>query len=198
MPSIVCISGTSRPDNYTARALAVVVEQLEHHGIEPTVFDGRKLELAFPGQPSTPDAEQLRDTISGADGVVLATPEYHGCFAALTKLIIENLGFPSALAQRPVALVGVAAGRIGAVKSLEKLRGVCSHVGAIVLPSAISIARVRAVFGDGGRVVDESAGEALRGVADSLVEFIESYVCPKHILESMVREDDGGPWTTSV
>ena len=62
----------------------------------------------------------------------------------MTKLVIENLGFPSVLAGKPVALVGVAAGRIGAIKSLEQLRGVCSHVGALVLPGAVSVAGVRA------------------------------------------------------
>jgi NAD(P)H-dependent FMN reductase len=31
-----------------------------------------------------------------AGGVVLASPEYHGSFAAMTKLVIENMGFPSA------------------------------------------------------------------------------------------------------
>lgn len=30
-----------------------------------------------------------------------------GGYAAMTKLIIENLGFPSAVADRPVALLGV-------------------------------------------------------------------------------------------
>ena len=35
------------------------------------------------------------------------------------KLVIENLGFPSVLAGKPVALLGMAAGAIGAIKSLE-------------------------------------------------------------------------------
>ena len=39
MPNIVTISGTSRPDNYTSRALAVVNRALVDRGVEPTVFD---------------------------------------------------------------------------------------------------------------------------------------------------------------
>ena len=68
----------------------------------------------------------------------------------MAKLIIENLGFPSVLATKPVALLGVAAGQIGAIKSLEQLRSVLSHVGAIVLPGPVSVAGVQGVF-------DESA-----------------------------------------
>jgi chromate reductase len=197
IPDVVCISGTSRPDNYTARALAIVTAELTEREASAVVFDARELSLGFPGHESTSDAARLRSAVEEAGGIVLATPEYHGCFSAMTKLIIENLGFPSALAGKPVALVGVAAGRIGAIKSLEQLRGVCSHVGALVLPGAISIAGVRSVFDEDGNCLDDQAEAALRGVATALLDFIQDYVCPKHILESMARQE-GPPWTTAV
>lgn len=197
MKNIVSISATSRPDNYTAKALAIVNDELERRHLSPTVFDARDLSLSFPGHEPTEDTRRLRSAIEGASGVVIATPEYHGSFSAMTKLIIENLGFPSVLAEKPVALVGVAAGRIGAIKSLEQLRGVCSHVGAIVLPGAVSVAGVRAAFDEDGNCTDEGVEEALRGIAGSLLEFIENYVCPKYALEAMVRAE-GGPWTSTI
>jgi NAD(P)H-dependent FMN reductase len=197
MHRIVCISATSRPDNYTARALAVVTDELVARDRSPIVFDARELTLSFPGQTPTADAERLRTAIEGAAGLVIATPEYHGCFSAMTKLIIENLGFPSVLAGKPVALVGVAAGRIGAIKSLEQLRGVCSHVGALVLPGAVSIAGVRGAFDGEGNCIDKDAEDALRGVGGSLLDFIENYVCPKFALEAIAREQ-GGTWTSTV
>lgn len=194
---IVCISGTNRPDNFTARALGVVNAELVSIGHTPDVFDARDLKLSFPGSAPTDDAERLRAAVEASSGIVLATPEYHGCFSAMTKLIIENLGFPSVLAGKPVALVGVAAGRIGAIKSLEQLRGVCAHVGALVLPGAISIAGVRTAFDEQGNCIDENAEAALRSVATSLVAFIENYVCPKFALEALARQD-GDTWTATV
>ena len=143
---LVTISGTSRPDNYTFRALGVVNRELTSLGHAPEVFDARNLNLSFPGFAPTEDAQRLKAAVAEASGIVIATPEYHGTFSAMTKLIIETLGFPSVLAGKPVALVGVAAGRIGAIKTLEHLRGACAHIGAIVLPGAISIAGVRAAF----------------------------------------------------
>lgn len=197
MRTIVSISATSRPDNYTAKALAVVNHELELRGASPTVFDARELTLSFPGHPPTEDARRLQAAIEGAAGVVIGTPEYHGGFSAMTKLIIENLEFPSALGGKPVALVGVAAGRIGAIKSLEQLRGVCSHVGAIVLPGAVSVAGVRRAFDDEGRCTDKGVEDALRGIAASLLEFIENYICPKFALEAMVR-GEGVAWTSTI
>lgn len=198
MNPIVCVSGTSRPGNYTSMALAVVVDELERREAPATLFDARELDLPFPGHPSTDDADRLREAIGEATAVVLATPEYHGGFCAMTKLIVENLGFPSVLAGKPVALLGVAAGRIGAIKSLEQLRGVCSHVGGIVLPQSVSIARVRKAFDEEGRCTDAGVEETLRGHAEALLEFVESYVCPKHVLEAMVREGEDPPWASTV
>lgn len=92
------MNGTSRPDNFTAKALAVVVDDFGSRSVATTVFDGRSMSLAFPGQPGTDDAVRLGTAVKEASGVVLATPEYHGGFSAFTKLEIENLGFPPILA----------------------------------------------------------------------------------------------------
>ncbi len=197
MQEIVCISGTSRPKNYTSMAVALVARELEDRGIGVRVFDGRELSLDFPGHPVTEDAKTIQSAINEADGVVLATPEYHGGFSAMTKLILENMGFPSALKGKPIALLGVAAGRIGAIKSLEQLRGVCSHVGALVLPGSVSIAGVQSAFDPEGNCLDSGVEDSVRGIADALLEFIKEYVCPKHALEALVRGEDRA-WTAVV
>ena len=197
MRNIVTVSATSRPDNYTSMALAVVNDEFARREVPSTVFDARDLSLSFPGHPPTRDADKLRSAVKGASGVVIATPEYHGTFSAMTKLVIENLGFPSVLAGKPVALVGVADGRIGAIKSLEQLRGVCSHTGALVLPGSVSVAGVRAAFDEHGNCTDDGVEDALRGIAGALLAFIDNYVCPKYALEAMVR-GEGRPWTSTL
>jgi len=128
--------------------------------------------LSFPGEAEGSDAPMLRSAVASADAVVFTTPEYHGTFSAFTKLAIENLDFPSLLSGKPVAMVGVAAGRIGAIKSLEALRSCLAHCGAIVMPQAISVAGVRQVFDEDGACKDEGAKTALVGVATSLLEYL--------------------------
>jgi NAD(P)H-dependent FMN reductase len=195
--NVVCISGTSRPGNYTSHALAVVVDELQALGETTFTFDARELDIAFPGVVQTADAKRLEDAVEKASGVVIASPEYHGGICAMTKLIIENLGFPSRLKGKPVAALGVAAGRIGAIKSLEQLKGICSHVGAIVVPGAVSVAGVRQAFNERGDCLDESSEKALRSLAQSMHHFLDEFVCPRHVLEALVRED-GKPWATTI
>lgn len=197
MDTIVCISGTSRPGNYTSHAVQVVVDELRTLSVEPIFVDARDLHLTFPGETESEDAKRLRERVLAASGIIIGTPEYHGSFSAMTKLIIENLGFPSALQGKPVALLGVAGGRIGAIKSLEQLRSVCAHTGAIVMPGAVSIAGIRNVFDDKGNITDAGSEKALRGVAHAMVNFLKEYVHPKQVLEAMVRED-GQPWSATV
>ncbi|MCU1273997.1 MAG: NADPH-dependent reductase [Bryobacterales bacterium] len=187
---IVVINGSVRPRNYTGMASALVVDELRKHPkVSVEVIDPGTLHLPFPGvDPNSAATKQLQTAVSAATGVVLVTPEYHGSFSSVMKLVIENLGFPSVLSGKPVALLGVAAGSIGAIKSLEHLRGVVSHVGAIVLPLPISIANVQKVFDREGRVLEPGVEELVRQVAANILGYVERNICPAVTLERLMRE----------
>ena len=106
----------------------------------------------------------------------------------MRKLVIENLGFPSVLAGKPVALLGVAAGSIGAIKSLQHLRGVVSRVGGIALPLPVSVANVQQVFDASGRCLDPAMEKLIRGVGRNLLDYLKQSVCPRITLERLLRE----------
>ena len=186
---IAVLCGSVRPGNYTRMAVDVVVASLSSDpDISVDIVNPSELDLPLPGLEATSESvAELQQVIRGATAVVLATPEYHGSFSSVMKLMIENLGFPSVLEGKPVALLGVAGGSIGAIKSLEQLRGVCSHVGAIVLPGPVSVAHVRSVFNEDGECLDASVEALLEGLAENLVGYIQQNLCPRMTLEAMVR-----------
>ena len=189
MIKIVTVLGTTRPGNYTAKALNIVHDELKkQEDIDLVMIDPAEYRLTFPGSKLESDNEKLQEILSSATGFVLATPEYHGTFSSILKLVIENMGFPSKFSGKPIALLGVAAGRIGAIKSLEHLRSVCSHVGGLVLPMPISIANVQKVFDEEGNCLDPGSEKAIRSVATSLIDYIKGHICPAITLEKMVRE----------
>jgi chromate reductase len=187
---IALVQGSVRPGNYTAKALALVADELSaNRSIQVDIIDPTGVVLPMPGSGTdSPEAERFAETIRNAVGVVLATPEYHGSYSSVIKLVIENLGFPSGLAGKPVALLGVAAGQIGAIKVLEHLRSVCSHIGSIVLPGPVSVAAVQEVFDEAGKCLDASTEKRIRGLATHLIDYIEESVCPRFCLEEFVRE----------
>ncbi len=185
---IVLIKGSVRPGNFTSMAAALVVDELEKGGIEFSVVDPGTMDLPAPGLGDNDDSRRIKELVSKATGVILATPEYHGSVSSVMKGVIENLGFPSVLAGKPVSLLGVAAGQIGAIKTLEQLRSICSHIGAIVLPGPVSVANVQRLFNDQGQCLDEQMEQRIRGVATNLIHFIRDTICPRIALEQMVRE----------
>ena len=187
---IVAILGSVRPGNFTSKALALVVDEIgKHPDIALDFIDPSTLDLLSPGTGGDSlVVKRLQETVKTATGVLLATPEYHGSFSSVLKLVIENLGFPSVMAAKPVSLLGVAAGAIGAIKSLEQLRSVCSHIGAIVLPGPVSVANVQKVFNGDGRCLDEGVETRIRKVATNLIDYIRGNICPRIALEAMVRQ----------
>jgi chromate reductase len=186
---IVVVKGSVRPGNYTSMAAALVLDELrKNEKVSVEVIDPREMNLPLPGLDSSPDSARLKEIVTQATGIVFATPEYHGTFSSVTKLVIENLGFPSVLSGKPVALLGVAAGSIGAIKSLEHLRSVISHVGGLVLPVPISVANVQRVFDKDGRCLDPQVEKLVRSVPLNLLSYIERHICPSVTLERILRE----------
>jgi FMN reductase len=189
---IVLVKGSVRPGNYTSMAAALVLDELgKHKGVSVEVIDPGVLDLSPPGtEEGKPDPKRIREIVKAATGIVLATPEYHGSFSSTMKLVIENLGFPSVMSGKPVALLGVAAGTIGAIKSLESLGSVCQHIGAIVLPGPVSVANVRDVFDEDGNCLDAAVEKRVRSLAANLIRYIEDHICPRISLEAYVREKE--------
>ena len=186
---IVAIKGSIRPNNMTSKALALVLDEMKKFkNVDIKVIDPGEIQLNGNEKDTEESVAQIQEIVSQAAGVIIATPEYHGSYSSTIKLVIDNLGFPSVLSGKPVALLGVASGQIGAIKALEHLRSVCSHIGSIVLPKVVSIAGVHKLFDDQGRCTDAKIEERIRSLAKSLMEYIQRHVCPMAAFEETVRE----------
>ena len=72
------------------------------------------------------------------------------------------------------------------------------HIGALVVPgAAVSVAGVQQMFDAQGRCTHADVEALLRGMAPALLTFLKDYICPKHILEEMVRSG-AQPWAATV
>ncbi len=187
---IVVINGSVRAGNYSSMASTLLVNELRKDAkVSVEVVHPAELNLPLPGTDfKAPGTLKLQALVKEATAVVLATPEYHGGISSVIKLVIENLGFPSVLAGKPVALLGVAAGSIGAIKSLEQLRSICSHIGAIVLPLPVSIANVQKVFDKSGKPTDPTVEPLIHALAANILNYIHQNICPAVTLEKLLRE----------
>lgn len=186
---VAAVIGSVRKGNYTASAVRLVADEFvaSHPEVTFDIIDPAGLQLPGPGLEEDGDAQKIRDVLNPASAIVLATPEYHGSYSSVIKLVIENLGFPSGLSGKPVAMLGVAAGRIGAIKSLEHLSSVVTHVGGHVLPGFVSVASVQDVFDEAGNCTDAATEARVRGLATSVMDYLHRFVCPGLSMETVVR-----------
>ena len=82
---IALVQGSIRPGNYTAKALALVADELSTNAsFQVDIIDPTGVALPMPGSGTdSPEAERFAETIRNAVGVVLATPEYHGSYSSV-------------------------------------------------------------------------------------------------------------------
>jgi len=168
-PAILAIGGSRRPGNNTGKALRIAVEELRAGGGRVDWIRLEALRLPLPGEPSdSPDPEALRNKVLASDAILIATPEYHGSISSTLKLAIDNLGFPSTLEGKTLAILGVAMGP-SADNALAHLRHILTHIGGKVLPEQISVGSVHKKFGEDGRCLDPAVEEGIRRVARALL-----------------------------
>ncbi len=81
-------------------------------------------------------ANRLRTAVSGADAVLLFSPEYNGTMPAVLKNAIDWLSRPygaGALQGKPTAVVGTALGQYGGVWAQDEVRKAAGIAGAKVV-----------------------------------------------------------------
>lgn len=173
-PKIVVMLGSLREGSFTAQAANIVIGVMElEYGATVTVLDPAELPLTFPNSSDSEALQaQLMAVVGPADGVFLCTPEFNGSYSSTLKAMIDHLKYPDALEGKPMGLVGVAAGRIGAIKALEHLRGICGHLGAMVLAYPVSIAEVHTVFDGEGLCNDGDLQEQLEALGHRMMKHL--------------------------
>lgn len=173
-PYILVFGGSRRPQNNTDKALALALDELGKGDFEINRVHLGELDLPLPGQPSdSKDPDMLKQLVTEAAGILIATPEYHGSISSTLKLAIDNLGYPSTFEGKTIAIFGVAMGP-SADNALAHLRHILTHIGGEVLPGQASVGSVHNVFDEEGRCVDEAAEAAVRGVAAQLLEHLKN------------------------
>lgn len=94
-PLVVGIGGSDGPGSATERALACALERAEREGAETRLFGGvflGELPLFRPRRPERSwHATELVETVARADGIILATPSYHGCVSGVVKNALDYL-----------------------------------------------------------------------------------------------------------
>ena len=179
---VVGIGGTTRPGSSTERALDVALAAAAAAGADTVKFGGADLDLPL-YTPEHPDrsgrSQRLVDEVRRADGLVVASPGYHGTISGLVKNALDYLedlrdDARPYLDGRAVGTIATALGWQASVTTLTALRSIVHALRGWPTPlgAALNSAGPGALDG-GGDWADEAALLQLGVVGRQVVEFAQ-------------------------
>lgn len=177
-PLIVGLGGTGSANGSTERILRNALNAAEAAGAQTLYFDGKALDMpmySYNGQ-RTKKAIALLNALRRADGIILASPGYHGTVSGLIK---NALDYVEDMAKderayfegRAVGLIAVAAGWQATGSTLATLRSITHALRGWPTPMAVAINSATPVFDGEGAVIDASVSSQLDILARQVVEF---------------------------
>ncbi len=171
---VVGVCGSLNPTGKTRAALSAALEGSAEYEAETRLIELRDYELVFFGSVSNDDypedVHRLRRELREAQGIILATPEYHGSLTGALKNMLDLMSTEE-FEGKIVGLIGVAGGQVGAINSLNTMKTICRNLHCWVLPQEVSIAESERVIGDDGSVIDEALEERLLNLGRQVVKF---------------------------
>ncbi len=177
-PLIVGIGGTGSATGSTERILRQALNAAEAAGAETLFFDGKALDMPMYsyGGVRTDPALAMISALRRADGIIIASPGYHGTVSGLIK---NALDYVEDMAKdervyfegRAVGLIAVAAGWQATGSTLATLRSITHALRGWPTPMAVAINSAQPVFDSEGALIDPAIANQLNVLAGQVVEF---------------------------
>jgi len=189
------ICGSLRKGSFTRMALHVALAGAKEAGARTRLIDLSEYHLTFcdgkedeSGYPK--DVFTLREDVRAAQGIILATPEYHGGYSGVLKNALDLMGFEE-FEGKMLGLVGVSGGGMGAFGAMSNLRAVGRALHAWVIPEQASIPEAYKVFDGSGTLKDSALEKRLKEVGRQVARF--AYLHTSEQAQEFLRAWEGAP-----
>ena len=186
-PLVVGIGGTTSPGSATERVLRASLDAAGALGARTRLFAGADLDLPmYAAAPRGRRALELVEALARADGVILASPAYHGTVSGLVKNALDHaedlrLADPPYLEGRAVGCVAVAGGPQAGASTLATLRAVAHALRGWPTPLGVAVDTSDRVFGADGAVDDAVVLCRLDLLAEQVVSFARAMARPQPV-----------------
>ena len=177
--SIVGIGGTTSAGSSTEQALVIALTAAKRAGAEVRLFGGPFLTALPHYSPATSAAadgvQDFIDAVRGADGLIMASPGYHGSVSGLFKNAIDFLEETSKdprvyLEDVPVGLIVTAYGWQATGSTLAAMRSIVHALRGWPTPLGAAIRSLPGMFKNNA-CSDEASQGQLELVGRQVVEF---------------------------
>lgn len=183
-PLVVGIGGTTRTVSSTDRALRIALQAAEEAGARTFLFGGAFLShlphFAPENRERNEQQRQFVEMVRKSDGVILASPGYHGGVSGLVKNALDLLedlseGDPCYLDGRAVGCIVTAAGWQACVSTLMALRSIVHALRGWPTPFGATLNTTNGIFDASGVCTDPKVLDQLNTVGRQVVEFAQKH-----------------------
>lgn len=178
-PLILGAGGTTRSGSSSEKALMVSLHAAEAEGAKILSLVGPALDLpmyAPEKKERSPAAQKMIDLFRRCDGIIIASPSYHGSISGMLK---NALDYTEDLSSDDrvyfdgcaIGLIACAAGWQGAAQTLTALRAIAHSLRGWPTPLGAMLNTSSKLFDDNGACLDLSAKYQLESVGRQVVQF---------------------------
>jgi FMN reductase len=189
-PLVIGIGGTMRPNSSSEIAMQISIAAAKRAGADVMVLSGADCQMPMYGSEDAtraPAARRLVELVARCDGLILASPSYHGGVSGLLKNALDYVedlrdDVRPYLDGRAVGCIVSAAGWQGVGTTLIALRSIVHALRGWPTPLGVGINSRTDPFGPQGECVDEGLRVQLEMLGEQVVEFAlnKASVFPQH------------------
>jgi FMN reductase len=180
---IVGLGGSLSKKSVTLSVLNISLQSAKRAGADIELLDLRELSLPFFNpelrlEEYPESVSRFLDMVRKADGMIWASPGYHGTLSGAMKNALDFLEFlakdnPPYLTDKVIGLITTAGGVMASVNTINALSHISQALRAWVVPLMIPVGQAWKLFDEQGRIIDAQLEERLTSLGTETVRWLK-------------------------
>lgn len=175
--NIAIILGSVREGRRTEQVCLYLQEELNREvGVEAHLMDLASYELPIltdrwaEQDPPPRDLATFSAQLKAADGIILASPEYHGSYTGVLKNALDH--FWKEFKRKPMGVVATGSGQYGGINASLHMQQLILHLGGYPLPYKLLVPHVNRAFDEEGIPLTEGLIKTTRNFIQEFMWFV--------------------------
>ena len=181
---LIALAGSRRQDSMNVKLVKACVSMINSEQLEAEFVDLANYEMplydgdleAEKGLPSS--AIELKEKVTNAQALLIASPEYNGSLSPLLKNTIDWISRPvdgkgsakDVFGNKVVGIIAASPGALGGMRGLFHLRDILSGVGCNVIGQQVAVGSFFKVYNNETQSLEEPIKGRVQSMLDALVD----------------------------
>ncbi len=170
---IVVLGGSLDPNSKSEIMLTQAQQAIEACGSKAVMIPMSSLNLPFfshQAKADNPQVDAFIEQVRQADGIIIASPEYHSGVSGVLKNALDFLT-KDEVEHKAVGLMAVCGGASGGTSTLNGLATIMGALHAMVIPQQVIIGKSYQSVDEHNQIIDQDVVKRIAQVSQKVVQF---------------------------